>query len=151
MAVPHNDLDIHPIRVLLVEDNPGDVVLFQESLADARLLMLLTVAVDGDEALQLLGKPDSTGKAYRPDIMFLDLNLPKKNGFEVVNEMRANKEYDSIPIVIMTSSDAEQDIVRGYSLHANAYITKPVDLEQFARVITTTQDFWFSVVRYPKG
>jgi two-component system, chemotaxis family, response regulator Rcp1 len=150
MSLPHNVSVIHPIRVLLVEDNPGDVVLFQESLADARLLVSLTVAEDGDEALRLLAKPDSSGKAYRPDIVFLDLNLPKKNGFEVVNEMRANKEYDALPIVIMTSSDAEQDIVRGYSLHANAYITKPVDLGQFARVITKTTDFWFSVVRYPK-
>jgi DNA-binding response OmpR family regulator len=99
----------------------------------------------------MLEKPDDAGNSYRPEIVFLDLNLPKKNGFEVLAKLRANKKYDAIPIVIMTSSDAEQDIARGYSLRANAYITKPVDLEQFARVLKTTKDFWFNVVRYPQG
>jgi chemotaxis family two-component system response regulator Rcp1 len=143
--------DVHPIRVLIVEDNPGDVVLFEESIRDARILVSLAVAEDGDEALRMLEKPDDAGNSYRPEIVFLDLNLPKKNGFEVLAKLRANKKYDAIPIVIMTSSDAEQDIARGYSLRANAYITKPVDLEQFARVLKTTKDFWFNVVRYPQG
>jgi len=138
------------MRVLLVEDNPGDVVLIQESFKDARILVDMTVAEDGEEALRLLSDRDHNGTTFRPDIIFLDLNLPKKNGFEVLAELRKNHQYDAIPVVIMTSSEAEQDIAHGYRLHANAYITKPVDLEQFGRIVRTTTDFWFSVVRYPK-
>jgi len=137
---------LRPLRVLLVEDNPADARLVQETFKESHLLVKLTVARDGFEALQILAemKPPAL-----PDLMLLDLNLPRKSGFEVLEEIKTSETLRSIPIVIMTTSDADKDIVRSYNLHANAFITKPVALEDFIDTIRRIEDFWLTVVRYP--
>ncbi len=141
-----NSASLKPLRVLLVEDNPADARLVQETLKEGRLLVELTVARDGFEALQILG---NTKPAELPDLVLLDLNLPRKSGFEVLEEIKANELLRSIPIVIMTTSDADKDVVRSYNLHANAFITKPVALEEFIDTIRKTEEFWLTIVRYP--
>lgn len=134
-----------PIEILLVEDNPADARLVQETMKDGRLPTHLTIAKDGVEALQLLTEQD----AYRPDLILLDLNLPRKNGLEVLEEVKQHDRFRMIPVIVMTTSDNDQDIKRAYRLHANAFITKPVDLDEFIEVIRKTEDFWFSIVRHP--
>jgi len=138
-----------PVEILLVEDNPGDVRLTREALKEGKLCNHLHVVRDGVEALAFLRREGKYTYAPYPDLVLLDLNLPKKDGREVLAEIKADPELKRIPVVILTTSQAEQDILKTYDLHANCYITKPVDLEQFITVVKTIQDFWFSVVRLP--
>ena len=138
-----------PIRILLVEDNPGDVRLTIESFRDAKLSNALSVVRDGVEAMSFLRQEGQYADAHRPDLILLDLNLPKKDGREVLAEIKADPDLQRIPIVVLTTSDALSDILRAYELHANCYITKPVDLEQFIHVVQSIEDFWLTVVRLP--
>jgi two-component system, chemotaxis family, response regulator Rcp1 len=138
-----------PIDILLVEDNPGDVRLTREALKEGKVLNNLHVAMDGMEALAFLKKEGDHQRAVRPDIILLDLNLPKKDGREVLAEIKADPRLRRIPVVILTTSKAEEDVIKTYDLHANCYITKPVDLDQFITVVQSIEDFWFSIVKLP--
>lgn len=140
-----------PIEILLVEDNPGDVRLTRESLYDARIHNNMIVASDGLEAMACLRREGEYGDATRPDLILLDLNLPRMNGFEVLNEIKEDPHLKRIPVVVLTTSQAEQDIIQSYNLYANAYVTKPVDLEQFVRVLKSIEDFWLEIVKLPNG
>ena len=139
----------HPIEILLVEDNPADVRLTQEALREGKVKNSLNVARDGTEALAFLRRQGPHASAPRPDLILLDLNLPKKDGREVLAEIKSDDELKTIPVVVLTTSSAELDILKSYSLHANCYITKPVDLEQFVSVVKAIDDFWLTVVRLP--
>ena len=138
-------------EILLVEDNPGDARLTVEALRDAKVLNRLTVVRDGEEAMAYLHRQGRHSNAVRPDLVLLDLNLPKKDGREVLAEMKADEGLRRIPVVILTTSSAEQDILRSYDLHANSYITKPVALDEFMKVVRTIEDFWLAVVKLPPG
>ncbi|MCG8418756.1 MAG: response regulator [Proteobacteria bacterium] len=137
------------IEILLVEDNPADVDLTVETLELAKIRNRLHVVRDGVEALQFLRREGNFADVSRPDLILLDLNLPKKDGREVLGELKQDPELRSIPVVVLTSSDAERDVVKTYDLGANCYITKPVDLDQFADVVKSIEDFWFVVVKLP--
>ena len=139
-----------PIEILLVEDNPGDVRLTREALRDAKVMNNMIVVSDGLEALTFLRREGEYAEARRPDLILLDLNLPRVNGFEVLDAIKEDADLKRIPVVILTTSYAEQDIIRGYDLRANAYVTKPVDLEQFVKVIKSIEDFWLEIVRLPQ-
>ena len=139
-----------PVEVLLVEDNPGDVRLTQEAFKDGRVLVNLTVAADGVEAMEFLNRTGKFSDAPVPDLILLDLNLPKKNGREVLTEIKADEELRRIPVIVMTTSKAEQDIHRAYKLNANCYVTKPVDLDEFLHVVRSIEDFWLTIVTLPK-
>jgi two-component system, chemotaxis family, response regulator Rcp1 len=138
-----------PIDILLVEDNPGDVRLTREALREGKVRNHLYVAADGVEALRFLRREGEHADAVRPDLILLDLNLPKKDGREVLEEIKGDPALRSIPVVVLTSSQAEQDICRAYDLHANCYVTKPVDLEQFITVVKSIEAFWFTIVKLP--
>ena len=138
-----------PIEVLLVEDNPGDVRLTREALKDGKVSNNLSLAPDGVEALRFLRREGPYAGAPRPDVVLLDLNLPKKDGRQVLQEIKADPSLRTIPVVILTSSEAERDIAGAYALQANCYITKPVDLDQFITVVKSIEDFWFSIVKLP--
>jgi two-component system, chemotaxis family, response regulator Rcp1 len=138
-----------PVEILLVEDNPGDVRLTREALSEGKVHNNLSVAQDGVEALAYLRKEGKYSDATRPDLILLDLNLPKVDGREVLAAIKADLKLRNIPVVILTSSEAEQDIVRAYDLHANCYVTKPVDLDQFIHVVRSVEDFWFTIVKLP--
>lgn len=138
-----------PIRILLVEDNPADVRLTREALADAKVRNEIHVAIDGVDAMDFLRQRGKYAAAPRPDVVLLDLNLPKKDGREVLAEIKGDPDLKRIPVVILTSSRAEEDIVRTYNLHANCYVSKPVDLNQFLYVVKSIEDFWLTVVRLP--
>jgi len=138
-----------PIEVLLVEDNPGDVRLTREALKEGKVSNNLHVAADGVEALAFLRREGRYAAAVHPDLILLDLNLPRKGGREVLEEIKGDPALRHIPVVILTSSQAEQDIARAYDLHANCYISKPVDLDQFIRVVRSIEEFWFTVVKLP--
>ena len=139
-----------PVEVLLVEDNPGDVRLTQEALKDGRVMVNLTVASDGVEALDILNRRSGHEKAARPDLILLDLNLPRKNGREVLEEIKADEDLKRIPVIVMTTSKAEQDIHKVYNLNANCYVTKPVDLDEFLNVVRSIEDFWLTIVTLPR-
>jgi CheY-like chemotaxis protein len=139
-----------PIDVLLVEDNPGDVRLTREALKEGKVCNNLSVVADGVEAMAYLRRQGRYADASRPDVILLDLNLPKKDGREVLEEVKSDPALRSIPVVVLTSSEAERDIARAYALHANCYITKPVDLDQFITVVKSIEDFWFSIVKLPQ-
>ncbi len=138
-------------EILLVEDNPGDVRLTREALKEGKILNHVSVVGDGVEALAFLRREDKYANAVRPDLILLDLNLPKKDGREVLAEIKADAGLKKIPVVILTTSAAEQDILKTYDLHANCYITKPVDLEQFIKIVRLIEDFWFTIARLPSG
>ena len=138
-----------PIELLLVEDNPGDVRLTQEALREGKVRNHLHVAADGVEALAYLRREGEHAKAPQPDLILLDLNLPKKSGREVLAEIKADPVLRRIPVVILTVSKAEEDVLKSYNLHANCYITKPVDLDQFLEVVKSIEDFWLTVVVLP--
>ncbi len=138
-----------PVDILLVEDNPGDVRLTQEALQDARITNHMSVAEDGVQALAFLRRQDRYAEAPRPDLILLDLNLPRKDGREVLAEVKADPQLWRIPVVVLTTSQAERDVLRAYDLHANCYITKPVDLDQFLTVVKSIEDFWLTVVKLP--
>jgi CheY-like chemotaxis protein len=137
------------VEVLLVEDNPGDVRLTREALKDGQVGHHLSVAQDGVEALRFLRREGPYADAPRPDVVLLDLNLPKKDGRQVLQEMKQDPALRTIPVVILTSSDAERDIAGAYELQASCYITKPVDLDQFITVVRAIEDFWFGIVQLP--
>jgi chemotaxis family two-component system response regulator Rcp1 len=137
------------IEVLLVEDNPGDVRLTKEALKEAKVRNNLHVVEDGVAALRFLRREGEYNSAPRPDLILLDLNLPKKDGREVLEEIKADNALKTIPVVVLTTSHAEEDIVRSYNLHANCYVTKPVDLDQFIRIVKSIEDFWLTIVRLP--
>ncbi len=137
------------IDILLVEDNPGDVRLTEEALREGKVRINLASVTDGDDAMDFLRKNGRHPHAFRPDLILLDLNLPKKNGFEVLEEIKTDEALGSIPVVILTTSQAEEDIVKSYHLHANAFISKPVDLVQFLSVVKAIEDFWIEIVRLP--
>ena len=137
------------IELLLVEDNPGDVRLTRETLKDFKIKVELNVVEDGVEALAFLRREGKYAKAPRPDLILLDLNLPRKDGREVLAEIKQDPDLRRIPVIIMTISSAEEDILRSYNLHANAYVTKPLNLEQFGRITRAIEDFWFTIVKLP--
>lgn len=138
-----------PIEILLVEDNPGDARLTQEALREGKLRNQIHHVRDGVEALAFLRRKGEFRAAPTPDIIFLDLNMPRKDGREVLAEIKADPSLRPIPVVVLTTSEAETDIVKSYELHANCYITKPVDLGKFTAVVHTIEDFWLSIVRLP--
>jgi len=140
-----------PIQILLVEDNPGDVRLTREVLKDGRINNILNVVSDGVEALAFLRHEGEYANAKQQDLVLLDLNLPKKDGREVLAEMKADPALRRIPVIVLTSSSAELDILGAYDLHANCYITKPVDLDEFTKVLRSIEDFWLSIVKLPGG
>ena len=137
------------IEILLVEDNPGDVRLMKEALKECKQSNILHVAKDGVEAMNFLRNQGTYRNAVRPDIIILDLNLPKKDGREVLAEVKEDKNLKRIPVVILTTSRSESDILRSYDLHANCYINKPVDLDEFVNVVKSIEDFWFCIVKLP--
>lgn len=137
------------IDILLVEDNPGDVELVRESLSEGKIKNEIHVASDGVEAMDFLKREGRHGGARCPDLILLDLNLPRKSGRDVLQEIKTDPELKQIPVVVLTSSKAEEDIVKSYNLHANCYVTKPVDLEQFMYVVKSIENFWLTVVKLP--
>ena len=143
--------ETRPIEILLVEDNPGDVRLTQEALHDAKVRNNMVVVGDGLKAMAYLKRENEQANAARPDLILLDLNLPRMNGFEVLDAIKADDSLRRIPVVVLTTSQAEQDIIRSYNLYANAYVNKPVDLEQFIIVIKAIEGFWLEVVKFSNG
>ncbi len=139
-----------PIEILLVEDNRADVLITREALADARLLNTIHVARDGVEAMEFLRRTGQYAAALRPDLILLDLNMPRKSGREVLAEIKADNKLKTIPVVVLTTSSAEEDIIKSYHLHANCYIIKPVGFENFSRAVQSISHFWFSVVTLPR-
>lgn len=137
------------VRVLLVEDNPGDADLTRESLEMARIHMDLQVVIDGEEAMQYLRREGPYVNAERPDFILLDLNLPKLDGREVLAQIKADPSLRVIPVVVLSSSESEHDIGATYSLGANCYVTKPLDLAAFQKILASLKDFWFTIVRFP--
>jgi CheY-like chemotaxis protein len=137
------------IEILLVEDNPGDIELTRIALEDNKMSVNLNVAEDGVEALKFLKKQDQYQEAPHPDLILLDLNLPKKDGREVLAEMKADPILKRIPVVILTTSQAEEDVLKAYNLSANCYITKPVDLDRFVKIVRSIENFWFTIVKLP--
>lgn len=140
---------VRPVEILLVEDNAGDVRLAVEALKDAKVHNNLTAVNDGASAMALLRRQGPYAQAPRPDLILLDLNLPGKDGREVLSEIKADPEFRMIPVVVLTTSQAEEDILRAYHLQANCYITKPVDLDRFAEIVRSIEDFWLSIVKLP--
>ena len=139
-----------PVQILLVEDNPGDVLLTREALAEAKVTNELSVARDGEEAMRFLRQEGEHAEAPRPDVILLDLNLPRKDGREVLEEVKADPALKRIPIIVLTTSAAEQDILQTYDLHANSYVTKPLDVDEFLAAVRKIEGFWLEVVRLPK-
>jgi CheY-like chemotaxis protein len=138
-----------PIEVLLVEDDPGDVLLIREAFDFNKVHNNLKVVNDGEQALAYLKNEGDYADAHRPDLVLLDLNLPRKDGREVLAEVKADERLRTIPIVVLTTSEAEEDVLKSYQLHANAYVTKPVDFERFVAIVRQIDDFFVSVVRLP--
>jgi CheY-like chemotaxis protein len=138
-----------PIEILLVEDNPGDVRLTKEALKEGKVTNNLQIARDGEEAMDLLHRRGNYREAPRPDLILLDLNLPKKDGREVLAEIKTDDDLKTIPVVVLTMSKAEEDILKTYQHHANCYITKPIDMDQFLAVMKQTESFWLTVVKLP--
>jgi two-component system, chemotaxis family, response regulator Rcp1 len=139
----------NPVDILLVEDSPGDVRLTVEALKEARVHNRLSVVEDGVKALAFLRREGTYGNSPTPDLILLDLNLPRKDGREVLAEIKKDPVLKRIPVVVLTTSRAEEDITNAYDLHANCYITKPVDFEQFMQVVRSIEDFWLTVVKFP--
>jgi chemotaxis family two-component system response regulator Rcp1 len=139
------------IEVLLVEDSPGDVLLTQEALKDAKVHVTLHVAKDGIEAMDYLKRAGTFVNAIRPDLILLDLNLPRKDGREVLKEIKETPSLRTIPVVILTTSSSDIDVLQSYHLHANCYISKPVDLDGFLKVVQSIDNFWLSVVKLPRS
>ena len=142
-------VDALAVDILLVEDNPGDVRLTKEALKDAKVLNEVYVAKDGVEAMEFLTKKGKFKEAPVPDMILFDLNLPRKDGREVLAEIKKDPKLKHIPVIILTTSKADEDIIKTYNLHANAYITKPVDLNRFVEIIHALEEFWFTIVKLP--
>jgi len=138
-----------PVEILLVEDNPGDVRLTQEALKESKICNHLSVVTDGVEAVEYLRREGRFAQAVRPDLILLDLNLPRKNGREVLAEIKEDQDLRHIPVVVLTISQDEEDVIKAYNLHANCYIIKPLDLNQFLKVVKSIEDFWLTIVKLP--
>ncbi|MBE9202099.1 MULTISPECIES: response regulator [unclassified Nodularia (in: cyanobacteria)] len=138
-----------PIEVLLVEDNPGDAQLTRIALEDSKISVNLNVVEDGVEAMAFLRKQGNYADAPHPDIVLLDLNLPRKDGREVLAEIKADQSFKRIPVVVLTTSQSEEDILKAYNLSANCFITKPVDFDQFVKIVQSIENFWFAIVKLP--
>jgi CheY-like chemotaxis protein len=138
-----------PVEILLAEDNPGDVKLTRKALEQGKLVNNLHVVTDGVETMQYLRNEGEFADTPRPDLILLDLNMPRKDGRDVLEELKGDDDLKRIPVVVLTSSDAEEDVVKSYELHANAYLTKPVDFDGFLEVINTLEEFWLEVVKLP--
>ena len=138
-----------PIHILLVEDNEGDIFLVTEALAEGKIVNKISVTKDGKEAIDFLEKKGKYQNADRPDLILLDINLPKKNGFEVLEHIKAQKNLKQIPVLMLTTSSSEKDISMSYKNHANCFITKPVDVENFLKVVYSIENFWISIVTLP--
>jgi CheY-like chemotaxis protein len=149
MATNTGHLRAKQIEILMVEDNPGDARLVHEALRDSKIINQLNSVTDGQKALAYLRREGNFIDAVRPDLILLDLNLPRKDGREVLAEIKTDTDLQRIPVVVMTTSTAEQDILKAYNLHANCYVTKPVDLERFIEVVKAIDSFWVSIVRLP--
>ncbi|GAN33598.1 MAG: response regulator [Candidatus Brocadia sp. AMX2] len=145
----NNEGVVRSIEILLVEDSPGDVRLTREALKEAKMRNNLHVVGDGVEAMSFLRKKDKYANAPRPDLILLDLNLPKKDGREVLAEIKSDEDLKNIPVVVLTISKSEEDILRSYNLHANCYVTKPIDFDQFTTVVKAIENFWFTIVKLP--
>ncbi len=137
------------VDILLVEDSPVDVLLTREALAEAKLLNTIAVAEDGVQAMAYLRKQGAYAAATRPDLILLDLNLPRKNGREVLSEIKADEDLKRIPVIVLTTSSADEDILRAYNLNANCYVIKPVEFDSFVKAVQSIHNFWFSVVTLP--
>ncbi|WP_420630521.1 response regulator [Candidatus Leptofilum sp.] len=137
------------VEILMVEDDPGDADLTQELLEDAKVLIHVNVVEDGVKAMDYLRQQGNYAQAVRPDLILLDLNLPRKDGREVLQEIKSDPDLKRIPVVVLTTSDADEDILRSYNLGANSFVTKPVGLDQFAHIVKTIENFWFTVVKFP--
>jgi len=146
-----NPANTKPIEILLVEDNEGDIILTNEAFKTCKIANIMHVARDGEQAMEFLNREGEHANATTPDLILLDLNLPKKDGKQVLKEIKENDNLKTIPVVILTSSKSEQDIVKSYGLHANSYIVKPVDLEKFIEIVDAIENFWFTVVVLPTG
>lgn len=142
---------VKPIDILMVEDNPGDVQLTREALEDCKMCNHLHVVEDGEEAIKFLKQQGSFDQSPTPDLIILDLNLPKKDGREVLTEIKADDHLKTIPVVVLTTSKSEEDVLKSYALHANCYITKPIDLEQFIEVVHSIEHFWIGIVALPNN
>lgn len=140
---------VAPINILLVEDNAGDADLAREALDSNKFSNNLEVVEDGEKAMAFLRREGSYADMPRPDLILLDLNLPKKDGRQVLAEIKSDHDLKRIPVVVLTTSQAEEDVIKSYDLHANCYITKPIDLNQFLRVVRSIEDFWLSIVVLP--
>jgi len=140
---------VTPVEILLVEDNLGDADLAREAMEDSKIRNNLHVVCDGEEAMAFVRRSGKYEAARRPDLILLDLNLPRKSGREVLAEIKADEDLKSIPVVVLTASKDEEDVLKSYNLHANCYITKPIDLHQFIRVVKAIEDFWLTIVRLP--
>jgi chemotaxis family two-component system response regulator Rcp1 len=147
----NGDHIVNPIEVLLVEDSPADVRLTKEALKEEKLHITLQVVNDGVEAMEYLRQEGKYAQAVRPDLILLDLNLPKKDGREVLKEIKGDEGLRSIPVVVLTTSKSEVDIIKAYDLHANCYITKPLDLNQFSMVVKSIENFWLTIVKLPSN
>lgn len=144
-----NTHGLQTIEVLLVEDNAGDVRLTKEALKESSLLIHLNVARDGEEAMAFLRREGVHAGTPTPDLILLDLNLPRKDGREVLQEIKADADLKRIPVVVLTTSEADSDVLTTYGLHANCYITKPVDMDQFIKIVKLLEEFWFTIVKLP--
>ncbi|MEI9897605.1 MAG: response regulator [Chthoniobacter sp.] len=149
MNPPSTPFPQRPVVILIVEDNPTDVLIAKEGFLHAEMRNTLHVADDGIEAMEFLRQRGKYADAPRPDLIVLDLNMPRKNGHEVLAEIKADDDLKFIPVVVLTTSKSEEDINKAYRLHANCYISKPVDFDEFTKVVQTIQDFWFSIVTLP--
>ena len=144
-------MQTRPAEILLIEDNPGDVELVHEALQHGRVLNRINVATDGEAAVAFLNRARGFEDAPRPDLILLDLNIPKKDGFEVLREIKDHPSVSRVPVVILTSSQADRDVVKSYNFGANCFISKPVDVDEFLAVVRSTGEFWLSIVRLPPG
>lgn len=142
--------NVTPIEILLVEDSPGDVILTREALEDAKVRNNLHIAVDGLDAIDFLYRQGTHADAPRPDLILLDLNLPKMDGREVLEKIKCDPNLKRIPVVVLTMSSAQEDVLRSYDLHANCYVSKPVDFGQFLKIIKSLDEFWLAIVRLPQ-
>jgi CheY-like chemotaxis protein len=138
-----------PIHILLVEDNEGDILLTTEALSEGKIINEVSIARDGEEAIDFLNQQGAFSNATKPDLILLDVNLPKKNGYEVLDYIKSTNDLKHIPVIILTTSSSQKDILHAYRNYANAYITKPVDVDDFIKIISTIEDFWIGIVQLP--
>lgn len=143
-------MQLEPVEILLVEDDPGDIELIKETISSSKLKINLQIVNDGSKAISYLKKQGQYSDKTEPDLVILDLNLPLKNGMEVLKEVKSDEDIKHIPIIVMTTSDQDSDVLKSYKLGANSYVTKPMGIEQFSHIVNTIEDFWLTIVKLPK-